>query len=101
MFGPQSRRNAMATQEFTITLPDALAELVRSKVADGEYDSPSEVIQDGLEALMEPDLRVEKWLREEVGPAIDAYRADPSRAIPIEVVRAELAELYAQTRAAG
>nr|WP_295659713.1 type II toxin-antitoxin system ParD family antitoxin [Polymorphobacter sp.] len=86
----------MATQEFTITLPEHMAELVRSKVADGEYDSPSEVIQDSLEALLEPDPRIEKWLREEVGPAIDAYRADPSRLIPIEDVVVGLKERHAR-----
>ncbi len=86
----------MATQEFTITLSDEMAELVRSKVATGEYDSPSDVVQDGLEALMEPDPRLERWLREEVAPAIDAYRADPSRGVSIDVVRAELAERHAR-----
>lgn len=85
----------MATQEFIITLPDALAEKVRSKVADGEYDSPSEVIQDSLEALMEPDPRVETWLREKVVPAYEAWQADPTHVYTSEQVLALIAERHA------
>jgi putative addiction module CopG family antidote len=37
-----------STQQFSITLPDEMAEAVRSKVAAGEYATESEVIRDGL-----------------------------------------------------
>lgn len=88
----------MATQEFIITLPDDMADLVRSKVATGEYDSPSDVVQDGLEALREDEAALpsgpawDRWVSEELLPSLAQYEADPASGIPIDVVRAELAE---------
>ena len=43
------------TQQFSITLPNEMAELVRSKVAAGEYATESEVIRDGLRTLATRD----------------------------------------------
>jgi antitoxin ParD1/3/4 len=67
---------------------------VRAKVASGEYASESEVIRDGLRVLIARDRAVERWLREKVGPAYDALKADPSRAITAAQVRARLAVEY-------
>ncbi|HEY3595920.1 MAG TPA: type II toxin-antitoxin system ParD family antitoxin [Paraburkholderia sp.] len=80
-----------STQQFSITLPHELAELVRAKVASGEYATDSEVVRDGLRTLAARDRVVESWLREEVGPAYDALAADPSRAVSARDVRAVLA----------
>jgi len=80
-----------STQQFSITLPNEMADVVKSKVAAGEYATESEVIRDGLRALMARDRAVESWLHTQVGPAYDALKADPSRAVPIEEVRARLA----------
>jgi antitoxin ParD1/3/4 len=79
------------TQQFSITLPNEMAEAVKSKVATGEYATESEVIRDGLRALLARDRAVESWLLEQVGPAYDALKADPSRAVTIDDVRASLA----------
>lgn len=79
------------TQQFSITLPNEMADAVKSKVAAGEYASESEVIRDGLRVLMARDRAVEHWLHEQVGPAYDALKADPSRAITVDQVRARLA----------
>jgi antitoxin ParD1/3/4 len=79
------------TQQMSITLPNELAVAVRAKVASGEYASESEVIRDGLRVLMARDRAVERWLRERVGPAYDALKADPSRVITAAQVRARLA----------
>ena len=62
------------TQQFSITLPNEMADLVKTKVAAGEYATESEVIRDGLRVLMARDRAVENWLRQEVGPAHDALR---------------------------
>ena len=43
--------------------------------------SSTEVIRDGLRALIPRDRAVETWLTNQVGPAYDALKADPSRAI--------------------
>jgi putative addiction module CopG family antidote len=76
-----------STQQFSITLPNEMAEAVRSKVAAGEYATESEVIRDGLRALLARDRAVESWLREQIAPA----KADPSRAVGVDLLRASLA----------
>jgi putative addiction module CopG family antidote len=75
-----------------------MAEMVKAKVAAGEYASESEVIRDGLRTLLARDQAVEAWLREQVGPAYDALKADPSRAVSLDQVRATLAAEHKKTR---
>ena len=79
-----------STQQLSITLPNEMAELVRAKVATGEYATESEVIRDGLRTLLARDRAVEAWLREQVAPAYDALKADPSRAVSVDDIRARL-----------
>jgi antitoxin ParD1/3/4 len=79
------------TQQFSITLPNEMADLVKAKVMKGEYATESEVIRDGLRALMARDRAVESWLLNQVGPAYDALKADPSRSITADRIRARLA----------
>jgi len=86
------------TQQMSITLPNDMADAVKAKVLAGEYASESEVIRDGLRALMARDRAVESWLRDQVGPAHDALKADPSRAVTAEQVRARLAVEHAKMR---
>ncbi len=59
------------SQQMSITLPNEMADVVKSKVRAGEYASESEVIRDGL-------------------------RADPSRAVTPDQVRARLAAEHAK-----
>lgn len=80
-----------STQQFSITLPNEMAEAVRAKVAAGEYATESEVLRDGLRVLLARDRVVDQWLRKEVGAAYDALKADPSRAVSIDRVKARLA----------
>ena len=80
-----------STQQFSITLPIQMAEAVKAKVAAGEYATESEVIRDGLRALRARDRAQESWLVGQVAPAYDALKADPSRALSIDEVRARLA----------
>ena len=84
------------TQALSITLPPDLAQMVKDKVASGEYASESEVIRDGLRALIARDRTVESWLNNQVGPAYDALKVDPSRAITADQVRARLAAEHAK-----
>ena len=79
------------TQQFSITLPNEMADAVKSKVANGEYATESEVIRDGLRALLARDRAVENWIHEQVGPAYDALKADRSRVVSIADVKAMLA----------
>ena len=80
-----------STQQFSITLPNEMADAVKAKVAAGEYATESEVIRDGLRTLLARDRAVENWLQEQVGPAYDALKKDPSRAVSAGDVRAALA----------
>lgn len=69
-----------STQQMSITLPLEMANMVKSRVASGDYVSESEVIREGLRALQERENAVEHWLGTEVAPTYDAYKADPTRA---------------------
>lgn len=86
------------TQQFSITLPNEMASAVKAKVQTGEYASESEVIRDGLRALMARDKAVESWLHHQVGPAYDALKADPSRAVTPGHVRARLTAEHAKRK---
>jgi Arc/MetJ-type ribon-helix-helix transcriptional regulator len=72
--------------------------VVKTKVRTGEYASESEVIRDGLRALLARDRAVEAWLYNQVGPAYDALKATPSRAVTPDQVRARLAAEHAKAR---
>lgn len=82
------------TQQFSITLTNEMAEMVRAKVESGEYASESEVIRDGLRALQLHERALDTWLREQVAPVYDAMKADSSRAVTVEHVRASLAAAH-------
>src|SRR2546430_1855180 len=72
------------TAKRPFSLPTAPAKFIDARVASGDYASGSEVGRAGLRALQERDAAVERWLKEEVGPAYDAIKKDPSRGIPLE-----------------
>ncbi|MEZ0472721.1 ribbon-helix-helix domain-containing protein [Luteimonas salinilitoris] len=80
-----------STQQFSITLPNEMADAVKAKVAAGEYATESEVIRDGLRTLLARDRAMEAWLREQVVPAAHALKADPARALSADQVREQLA----------
>lgn len=84
------------TQQLSITLPNEMANTVKAKVQTGEYASESEVIREGLRALMARERAVESWLHLQVGPAYDALKADPARAVLPDQVRARLAAEHAK-----
>ena len=86
------------TQQMSITLPNDMADVVKAKVQGGEYASESEVIRDGLRTLMARDRAVESWLHSQVGPAYDALKADPARAVTADQVRARIAAEHAKAR---
>lgn len=80
-----------STQQLSITLPNEMADQIRAKVKAGEYANESEVVRDGPRTLLARDRAVELWLREQVAPAYDARKADPSRAVPVNQIRKRLA----------
>ena len=80
------------TQSLSITLPLEMAQMVKSKVASGEYATESEVIRDGLRTLAARDAAVEKWLIEEVVPTLEAIKADPSRLVSADEAWKQLSD---------
>jgi antitoxin ParD1/3/4 len=73
-----------ATEKRTFSLPAEQAAFIDHLVKSGTYATSSEVIRAGLRALQERDAAVERWLREEVVPTYDRWKADPSRVIPAD-----------------
>ncbi len=80
------------TQQLSITLPNEMADAIKSKVRAGEYATESEVIREGLRALLSRDRAIESWLTQKVGVAFDALKADPMRAVTVDQVRERLAK---------
>ncbi|MEN5060920.1 type II toxin-antitoxin system ParD family antitoxin [Luteimonas sp. TWI1416] len=81
-----------STQQFSITLPNEMADLVKAKVAAGEYATESEVIRDGLRTLLARDRAMEAWLREQVVPVAQALKDAPGRALSVGQAREHLTE---------
>lgn len=79
------------TRELSVTLPTELVQAVRARVASGEYASASDVVREALGALALRERPQELWLRDQVGPAMDALAADPARARGADHIRAVLA----------
>ncbi|MDH6268468.1 antitoxin ParD1/3/4 [Rhizobium sp. SG_E_25_P2] len=73
-----------ARQSLTVSLPAEMADMVREKVASGEYDSESAVIEEGLLTLSERDEALETWLQEEVAPTYDEIKAHPERTVSLD-----------------
>lgn len=88
------------TQALSITLPHEMAQMVKDKVASGEYATESEVIRDGLRALQARDAAVERWLREDVAPVFDRVAAGTETLVPADDVLGGAARRY-QARKAG
>jgi putative addiction module CopG family antidote len=79
-----------ASRQLVVTLPEAMAELVRRKVASGEYADESEVIRDSLTFLEDHEQSLERWLREEVVPACLEMEANPSSGMSSSEILASL-----------
>lgn len=78
------------TQQMSITLPNEMAAKVKARVASGEYASESEVIREGLRALMARDNAVEKWLIQQVFPAWEALQRGETESFSGNDIRSRL-----------
>jgi len=82
------------TQQMSITLPNDMADAVKARVRIGDYASESEVIREGLRALMARERAVESWLHQQVGPPCDALQADPSCGLSAVQICSHLAKRF-------
>ena len=86
---------ATATQEFTITLPKDVVEIIRSKVSSGEYTSESDFVETAIIESLLPiptDSGLDHWIQTEGARRCAAMDADPSRGLTIEEAFAGLEE---------
>ncbi|WP_343676927.1 type II toxin-antitoxin system ParD family antitoxin [Paraburkholderia heleia] len=89
----------MASERLTITLTPELLEFVRARTAEGDYNSDSEVIRDGLRLLKERDNAVRQWLTEKVVPSYLQYKANPESAMTRKQIEEQLDRDRRQRRA--
>jgi antitoxin ParD1/3/4 len=88
-------RSLFPTQLMTITLPSALSELVREKVASGLYANESEVVSEALRHEFGRDL-VASWIREKAASGFAQLDAGEFE----DITREELMTRLAKRRAA-
>lgn len=70
-----------STEQYSITLPRAMARIVEEKVASGAYASVSEVVREGVRSLVEREAALDHWLRTEVLASVAEAQAHPDRLI--------------------
>jgi antitoxin ParD1/3/4 len=73
---------------MNVSLPEAMVEFVRQKVAIGDYETASEVVREGLRLLKQRDEVWRAEVRDKIEQGMDSIRA--GRTIPAEQVQAEL-----------
>ena len=82
-----------AAEKLSITLPQDLAEMIRSKVRSGDYASDSDVVRDALrlwQRHQKADAEKRVWLRDKLERSL----ADPRPSLDLDAVLAELEERY-------
>jgi Arc/MetJ-type ribon-helix-helix transcriptional regulator len=67
-----------------VLVDDETARRIDRRLAAGGYADAGDVVARGIEALEDEEQVLETWLREVVGPSVDAYRADPANTVPVE-----------------
>jgi antitoxin ParD1/3/4 len=98
-----------ATEQITITLPKAIAQEVRAKVASGEFATESDVIRESILRFVDQTegpygmsgQDFEDWIRAEALPVLEELDANPSLGLSLEQVRAHLAETHKNFQKAG
>lgn len=78
-------------EQYSIVPTHEMAEQTRFEYESGECASENELIPGRLHAIQLHEGPLDSWLRQQVAPVYDAMRANPSRAVSIEKVRASLA----------
>ena len=94
------------TRALTIELPEEMADMIAEKVRSGEYQSESDVVVDGLLSLVFDDGshqdEIDRWMKTEMVPMLEAIDADPSLLIPIEDAWEQIeAHMDRATKSAG
>lgn len=80
-----------STEQLNVTLSSDVAEAIKAKVAQGEYETESDAINSGLRTFLDRERAVEQWLRDEVIPVARTMQNRPEQALTARQVREKLA----------
>ena len=84
-----------ASEKRTFSLPAEQAAFIDAQVASGAFATASEVVRAGLRALQERDAAVERWLREEVAPTYDEWKANPEKVVSGDELFEHIRQIHA------
>ncbi len=87
-----------SSKPLTISLPPEMAQAVKARVESGTYASESEVVREGLRALVAQEQAIERWLAQEGVARFDAYVAAPAETFSAETAGARLRSHMADHR---
>jgi len=90
-----------ATEKRTFSLPAAQSAFIDAQVASGAFATASEVVRAGLRALQERDAAVERWLRDEVAPTYDEWKADPEKVVSGDELFDRIRQIHANRNKSG
>lgn len=81
-----------------ITLSPEHEKFVREKIETGEYQTPSEVVNDAMDALKESPRWTLERLRKEIAIGIDQLDRGEGKPWDVEEIKAEGRRLFAEKR---
>jgi antitoxin ParD1/3/4 len=76
-------------RKMNVSLPEAMEEFVRQKVAVGDYETASEVVREGLRLLKQRDEVWKADVQSKIKQGMNSIRA--GRGIPAEQVKVQMA----------
>ena len=78
------------TTQLHVTVPRALAEQLRERIAQGRFHDESEAVTTSLDERLKEEAAVDHWVKSRVLPAVDKAQEDPSRLLIQEEFDARL-----------
>ncbi len=88
----------MAAHQLEITLPEEALQIIESRIAAGDFKTPTEVILEGLSLLNEKQNGLEDWLTREIALRCQESDRFPNQRFSIDEARLALAEEGQQLR---
>jgi antitoxin ParD1/3/4 len=80
------------SKRVTIEIPDDLAAFAEAKVSAGEFASVDEAIAAGVQSLKDHDAMIDRWLKQEVIPTYERWKAGLEAEYTMEEVFGKLAK---------
>jgi Arc/MetJ-type ribon-helix-helix transcriptional regulator len=84
---------------LNVQLPDSLADLIDTKVASGDFESPSALLAASLadwfanNTLMPPE-NIPDWMIDKISHSMSEYEKNPSSAIPADQAFANITDRH-------